>query len=220
MFKKNESVNKLIKSAYDLAEKYNLGEDIGEIISLARDIRSNTLNFNLPGEYVVKDLISLCKDNGIKFAIIGGMALAIHGQVRDTQDIDVLVDSLPPADKTKDAEYMRRFGFYRASSGTGTVLVLDHRRDGQVEMLLADNDIKKYAFDTAEEQAILGVRVPVVTADALIGLKIHASVRNPNRESKDFPDILGVWLKSKPDLSEVKKYLSEKEQNILDRICL
>ena len=217
-FKKNSAINNLIKVAHSLSEKYNI-EEMDELISLAREVRANTLNFSLPGDYVLKDLVSLCKDNGIRMAVIGGMALAIHGQVRDTQDIDVLVDRLPPVEKLRDADYMRRFGFYKASSGTGTVLVLDHRRDGQVEMLTANNQIKQFALDTAEEQSIMGVKVPVVTAAALIGLKAHAVTVNKNRKKKDYPDILGVWVRSKPDLSEVKSLLNDEEVSVIESIC-
>lgn len=217
-FKKNSAINNLIKVAHSLSEKYNI-EEMNELISLAREVRANTLNFSLPGDYVLKDLVSLCKDNSIRMAVIGGMALAIHGQVRDTQDIDVLVDRLPPVEKLRDADYMRRFGFYKASSSTGTVLVLDHRRDGQVEMLTANNQIKQFALDSAEEQSIMGVKVPVVTAAALIGLKAHAVTVNKDRKKKDYPDILGVWVRSKPDLNEVKSLLNDEEVSVIESIC-
>lgn len=83
MYKKNASINQLIRVAHEISEKYNISE-IDELISLARDVRASTLNFDLPPSNILEDTASLCKVNGIKFAIIGGMALTIHGQIRDT----------------------------------------------------------------------------------------------------------------------------------------
>lgn len=167
MYKKNASINQLIRVAHEISEKYNISE-IDELISLARDVRASTLNFDLPPSNILEDTASLCKVNGIKFAIIGGMALTIHGQIRDTSDINILVD---------------------------------------------------LALDTAEEHFVLGIKVPVVSAESLIGLKAAAVVNNPNRKSKDYPDIMSVWVKSKPDLSKIEQFLSEEEKKVITTIC-
>lgn len=42
-----------------------------------------------------EDLISLCKklnENGVAYVLIGGFAVILHGSVRTTKDIDLLVD--------------------------------------------------------------------------------------------------------------------------------
>lgn len=44
----------------------------------------------------VKDLVSLCRslnEAGAKYILIGGFAVALHGYIRGTKDIDFLVDS-------------------------------------------------------------------------------------------------------------------------------
>ena len=218
MYRKNTSINLLIKVAHEITEKYNISE-IEELISLARDVRASTLNFDLPASNILEDTVSLCKANNIKFSIIGAMALTVHGQIRDTSDIDILVDKLPPPEKLKDSEYMSRFGFYRGSSTTGTIITLDHRRNGQIEILLANSPIRQFAIDTSEEHSILGIKVPVVSAASLIGLKAVSVVNNPSRKPKDYPDIMSVWVKSKPDLSKVESFLSEEEKKVISTIC-
>lgn len=86
-------------------------------------------------------------------------------------------------------------------------------------MLLANSPIRQFALDTAEEHFVLGIKVPVVSAESLIGLKAAAVVNNPNRKSKDYPDIMSVWVKSKPDLSNVERFLSEEEKKVIAAIC-
>lgn len=216
---KNPHINSLIKLAHELEEKYNMPE-LEELISLAQDVRGKTLGFDLPGDFLLKDLISLCIDNKIKFAVIGGMALSAHGMPRKTASIDILLDKLPDSDKTRDSDYMARFGFYRKTSSTGTVLTIDHRKDGQIEMLLANEPIRLFAIDTAVKLTILNIEVPVVSAAALIGLKAEASANDPRREGVDFPDISNIWFNSRPDLSQVKPILSEKALAIVEKLCI
>lgn len=43
----------------------------------------------------IQDLIKLCKslnENGVKYLLIGGFAVILHGFVRGTKDIDLLID--------------------------------------------------------------------------------------------------------------------------------
>ena len=44
----------------------------------------------------LEDLVSLCKalnDEGVRYVLIGGFAVILHGFVRATKDIDLLVDA-------------------------------------------------------------------------------------------------------------------------------
>jgi hypothetical protein len=83
---------------------------------------------------------------------------------------------------------------------------------GQVELLVANDDLRLWALQSAQNETVLGRSVPVISAAALVGLKIRAG------RDKDFPDILSVLLKTKPDLDEVKNFLSEKEISELNKL--
>jgi hypothetical protein len=208
----------LVRIAHKIADDYGHEKEADEIIEAVHELRGRSLHGSVPESSVMSGLSNLLKDNQIDFAVIGAVALIIHGVIRNTDDIDVLVSELPPSDKLSDPRYMEKFAFYKAKSSTGTVLTIDHRKNGQVELLTATDPLKQLALSTAEEHMVLGHKVPVVSAAALIGLKVQALVNNPSREAKDAPDILSIWLKSKPDLSEVRKFLSETENEALDKI--
>ena len=207
----------LIQIAHRVASK-GYDDLCEEIIGAAHEIRGKSLMGSMPSNTLMSDLTNLMSDLSVTFAVIGGIALIVHGQVRNTEDIDVLVDAMPPADKMRSQEYMDKFRFYRKTSSTGSVITLDHKQMGGVELLLANDPLRQWALSTASIESVLGSQVRVVSAAALIGLKIHAMTNSPSRAAKDAPDILSVWIKSKPDLSEVIKLLIPSEIEALEKI--
>lgn len=186
-----------------------------ELLTIAHDIGSKSMSSNFPANSLMGSLQSLLADQGISFALIGGVAVSVHGLVRSTDDIDALVSKLP---EVSDPDYARRFGFYRAKSKTGTVMTIDHRQSGFVELLLANDSLFDYALKSAVSASVLGYQVPVIRPDALIGMKVRAMTNNAAREPKDSIDILAVWRKNNPDLSQVRAFLSGQENETLSTL--
>ncbi len=213
----SDLTNKLVRIAYRLIEK-GQHSDGEEILDATHAIRGRSLFGSIPDNNIMQSLSSLLTDLECNFAIIGAIALAVHGQVRNTEDIDALVDPFPPRSKTKDTEYMRTFGFYPAGSSTGTMITIDHRKNGQIELLSTNTPLRQWALSTASKTMILGNLVPVVSAPALIAMKVVAMAENPKRRSKDQPDIVSILIRSKPDLNEAMNFLSDSEKAILQKI--
>lgn len=172
-----------------------------ELLEIAHTIVGHTLHGSFPYPYVMRDLADFCEAQNISYAVIGAVAVSVWGQSRSTEDIDVLVDRMPDQTETFNREYMERFHFYRSRSQTGKMQTFDHKREGQVEILLADTDLRKAALKNAVPVQVLGMSVPVITADYLVITKAVASAANPKRISRDAPDILSVLKKSAPDLT-------------------
>lgn len=188
-----------------------------DIIHAVHQIRRNTIAVALPSGNIIRDAVEFLTDQKIGFAVIGGMALTVHGQARATADIDFLVERMPDSVDCGDPRYMEKFQFYRSKSSTGTTMTVDSKRNGQIELLLANNEMRQYAIATAGSARIAGVDVPVVSAAALVGLKVQAFVNNPNRK-QDRPDVLSVLETSNPDLSGLESKLSDEEKKALDKI--
>lgn len=195
--------------------KEDLEADAEQLLQLAHKIGGESLGVEFPSNTLLGSLISLLQDQDISFALIGGVAVSAHGLSRQTEDIDALVSKLPDV---SNADYASKFGFYRSRSHTGTVMSIDHKQSGYVELLTPTTAIMEYALKTAKPQNVLGFSVPVIEPDALIGNKIQALVSSPSREFKDSVDILAVYKHNQPNLETVRKLLSPAENNKLDEV--
>jgi len=211
MYRNNQELtDRLVRIAYRIMDSGN-ERDGEEVLDVAHQIAGRSLRGNVPPNNLMTSLETLLASQKIEWAVIGAIAVYVHGTPRDTQDIDVLVSSMPNASKLADPRHMEQFGFYRSKSSTGTVLTIDHRQSGQVELLLANDALRQSAIASAKSEMILGRQVPVVDAAHLIALKAVSWTANPSRGGKDRTDIVSVWEKSRPDLSSVLSLLSDAE---------
>jgi hypothetical protein len=121
-------------------------------------------------------------------ALIGGFALPLHGVQRATGDVDFLVDveasdALHEALGSAGARCLHRSedaANYAAGRGLSPVDFIYARRERARDMLRR-----------ARPMLLRGarLRVPVVDAEALIGLKLQALVNAPARRAQDQADI-------------------------------
>lgn len=212
MYRDSRSLtDKLIGIAYRIMDGEVDANDGETVRSIAHAVAGRSLRGSVPENDLMASVDSLLSSESVEWAVIGGLATIVHGTPRSTIDVDVLVSSMPNATRVADADYMRSFGFYRSKSSTGTVLIIDHRRSGYAELLLAQDALMRSAIDNAKPQMLLGRQVPVVDPAHLIALKARAWTRNPDRAAKDRSDISSVWEKSRPDLSPVLPLLSDEE---------
>jgi hypothetical protein len=126
----------------------------------------------------VEDLISLCKnlnENQVAYVLIGGFAVILHGSVRTTKDIDLLVDpSIPNVQRLKKV------------LGTLPDNAIAEITDTDVEkyevVRIADEIVidlmaKACGIDYAEAQSgiqlieVEGVKIPVASKELLIRMK-------------------------------------------------
>ncbi len=187
------------------------------LLEISRDIEAHTLAESVPDRGLVADIVNLLTDQGIRFCVIGGLAINVRGQPRGTADVDILVDRMPD-ERLADPDYARRFNFYRSRSSTGTVQTIDHRKDGQAELLVADSALRRATIETATEASILGTIVPVASAEALVALKANAIANSPSRRAKDGADIVSVVLRNELDLAPWFKYLTTEEIRIINAL--
>ncbi len=135
----------------------------------------------------------------INHALIGGFALAAHGIVRATQDIDLLVDG---AKRDVASSRLINAGFSLLHE---TSEVSHFGGVGRLDVLWANRSPTQHMFHAAS--VMLSFPVPVVSAEDLIGLKIQAYKNDPKREFQDKADILAVLDQHRSlDLQKIKDY--------------
>jgi predicted nucleotidyltransferase len=152
---------------------------------------------------------------GVRFALIGGLALASHKVVRATQDVDLLTD----ADKADEIEAeLSKLGYrclHRSLDAANYA-----RGDERLDFLYAHRPIARRLLDAAEElETVLG-DLRVVSAEGLIGFKLQGLVNDPHR-TQDLEDIRALLRANRAtlDMEQVRGYfhLFERE-TLLDEI--
>ncbi len=141
----------------------------------------------------------LLSQHQIDYALIGGFALGVHGVHRATKDIDFLVDG---SKKEKVKELLLSAGFkvfYESNEllqlqGIGYLDILFANRPHSLEML------------SQSKKGLHFVGVPVVSKEAIIGLKIQAFKNDPQRSLQDKADIQALIKSDNINLAVVKKY--------------
>jgi len=141
----------------------------------------------------------LLSSNKIQFALIGGFALGAHGIHRATKDIDLLVDG---SKKAKVKELLLGAGF-KVFYESEELLQLDGI--GYLDILFANRPLSLEMLQQSKSGlALMGV--PVVSKEAIIGLKIQAFKNDSSRSLQDKADIQVLMKSNGIDLVAVKKY--------------
>ena len=125
---------------------------------------------------------------GVRYALIGGFAMALRGVQRATMDLDfiLMLDDLEVAHRILDAlGYRREFRsenvshYLSADQSWGRIDILHAFRGPSVGMLRRAERLT----------AGTGLTLPVVSIEDIIGLKVQAVVNDPARAVGDWNDI-------------------------------
>jgi hypothetical protein len=149
-----------------------------------------------------EQLIAALGALGVRFALIGGLALGPHKVVRATQDIDLLVDA-GDADALDGTLVKLGYQCIHRSIDAGNYL----RGDERVDLLYASRPIaRRLLLSAAELGTPLGA-ARVVSAEGLIGFKLQGLVNNPRR-TQDLEDIRALLRANHGTLQigEVREY--------------
>ncbi len=137
---------------------------------------------------VLDQLTRALDEEGARYALIGGFAMALRGVQRATVDLDFIL-LLKDLDKTHAV--LEKFGYRRGfKSENVSHYVSDDANLGRIDLLHAFRSPTLSMLDRAERLEITeSLRVPVVAIEDIIGLKIQATVNDPKRNTSDWADI-------------------------------
>ena len=138
-------------------------------------------------------VLGVARRKRFRVALIGGFALPFHGVQRATGDVDFLAEArgspaLHDALLAAGARCLHRgtdaANYARGTSRLSPVDFIFARRERALDMLRrAGNRLLRGAR----------LRVPVVDAEALIGLKLQALVNAPTRRAQEEADIEALF---------------------------
>ena len=138
---------------------------------------------------VMGKLLSAFKEQDIRYALIGGMALGAWGVARGTVDIDFLVnkDDMNKVDTImKSMDYECKYRTENVSQYVSFLKVF-----GEVDFLHAFRTHSLSMLQRAEERMMFGgtVSVKVLKIEDLIGFKLQGMINDESRRPLDLSDI-------------------------------
>ena len=147
---------------------------------------------------VFQTLLTLARrleEEGISYAIIGGMALGRHGLARMTEDVDVLMTAeglTAFRAQCVGKGYVPAFtGAHKTFRDTSTQVRIEIITTGEYP---GDGEPKPVAFPDPSEASVEVEGVRVVTLKKLIELKLASGMSAPHRlrDLADVQDLIGV----------------------------
>lgn len=163
---------------------------------------------------VLIEIHTALEEAGIAHALIGGLALAVHGAARATVDLDLVADGARAAD-VHAIVTGRGWRCIHATQWVANFLSDDPAR-GRIDILFAGPARGRAILSRAAPYEVLGRQVRVVDAADLIGLKVQAYANDPRRRNLDLSDIRRVLHAGRPDLDRVREYfrLFDREKDL------
>ncbi|MEX2352578.1 MAG: hypothetical protein WD709_00220 [Gammaproteobacteria bacterium] len=163
----------------------------------------------------LRGLIETLDSNRVRFALIGGLALASHKVIRATQDIDLLVDFVD-ADRLDTLLIDLGYKCLHRSADAGNY----QKNDERIDLLYARRPIAQKLLSTAVKQTTSFGVLRIVSAEGLIGFKLQAYVNDPRR-GQDIDDIRSLIRENYGtiNMNEVRGYFKVFDQeSLLDEL--
>jgi hypothetical protein len=142
---------------------------------------------------------------GYRHALIGAVALAAHGLLRTTQDLDLIVESSAQPDllhflESRGYETLHRSSGYSNHSHTDPSW-------GRVDFVYVQGETSDKLFSTCTRmRGPGGIEIPVPRPEHLAALKVVALKNAPSRELQDLADIRYLLTLPGVDRIEVRGY--------------
>lgn len=113
----------------------------------------------------IEKIAKLAEENGVNWALVGGLAMNLYGSDRLTKDIDVIADKLLPLPQNQIVGKLKQGGERFNAETDKTVVSIDW---------IIRNDVFKSMFAQALKSAVKINNVPVLTPEWLVILKFIA----------------------------------------------
>lgn len=163
----------------------------------------------------LRETLVALREAGLRHMLIGGVAVNLHGYLRATRDLDLML-LVEDADVAHDM--FERLGYETLDR---TLDIASYVRGAQrLNVLYAQRPISRGLLERPEEAELGGIKVPVISLEGLLGLKIEAFSNDPRR-IRDYQDMIEL-IKARHDVMDkdvVRSYfrLFDKER-VLDDI--
>jgi hypothetical protein len=154
---------------------------------------------------VLSAIASDVERSDLRFAVVGGIALAGLGMPRTTIDLDIVTDAEAQEHMVGFLEGLGYETLHRSSGYSNHV----HRQDayGRVDVVYVRGDTAEQLFAAVERvPGPGGISMPVPAAEHLAAMKVLAMKNDPQREAQEVADIRFLLGRPDVDRERVREY--------------
>jgi predicted nucleotidyltransferase len=147
---------------------------------------------NEPLNPVLADAVNFLTQRKVPFAVIGGIAVSVRGELRATADVDLVLaigveEALGLVQALEDSAFEPLFAGVTEVVRRSFILPVRHRSTGlRVDLALGLSGFEQQAIARAETVQFGECSVPVVTSEDLLLMKLLAG------RPRDLEDIEGI----------------------------
>lgn len=154
---------------------------------------------------VLRTVTDFLEERGTRYAVIGGVAIAMYGLPRTTLDLDLVVDAAVQEDLVRWLEMIGYQTLHRSSGYSNH----SHQDTswGTLDFVYVQGDTADKLFTGARRaQGPGGLEVPLPRPEHLAALKVAAMKNDPDRAFREQGDIRFLLHLPGVDRNEVKSY--------------
>ena len=163
----------------------------------------------------LREVATALREAGIRHLLIGGVAVNIHGYLRATRDLDLML-LIEDADVAH--ALFTRLGYETLERRPDLASYV--RGTARLDVIYARRPISRGLLERPQEAEFEGLKLPVISLEGLLGLKIQA-FSDDKRRLGDLKDMIEL-VKARHndlDLDEVRSYFRLFDQErVLDDI--
>jgi len=144
-------------------------------------------------------------EKGVRYAVIGGIALAAYGLVRNTEDLDLVVEA---SGQGEIIQFLESRGYQTLHRSTG---YSNHRHSdpslGQIDFVYVGGETSRKLFaERRLSKGPVGDSIPLPKPEHLAAMKVLAIKNDPSRTLQDLADIRFLLTLPGVDGVEIRGY--------------
>jgi hypothetical protein len=164
---------------------------------------------------VLETVAGFLDENGFRYAVVGGIALAAYGLPRLTLDLDLVVEARAQDDVI---QFMESLGYRTLHRSSG---YSNHEHDGptwgSIDFIYVNEDTSRELFSGCRNlPGPRGITMPVPRPEHLVAMKVAAMKNDPGRTFQEMTDIR--FLLNLPGIDRPKAESYFERQGLGDRL--
>ena len=163
-------------------------------------------------DHDVIEFTAILGDLDIEYVIVSGYIAILTGRSRSTEDIDIVLESLPASELDQFATRLETEGYWGMAMPLDTLSEMlsggDRLRvaeDGELypnfEIWLASNELEREALSTAITAEVGGCEVSISSIELQTAYKLRLAKGSGTMNGKDFEDALHLYLTFEDDFN-------------------